>query len=206
MKKTAFAIGTIIILCLTSCFQVVQHITIHKDGSGNARIILNLSESKTKVKELIESGNYLEYKIPSKQQIISRLDTMRMTLEATENIYNVKVQQDFNEYIFTLTFDFKDVNELDKNSKTGKQFLRYSNNQLEVIEPENFVLPEDAKKEPIILEKANFMTVIKLPDNTILETSNTNYNISPNKQAIMIRGTLNKFAEPNYFQTKIKLK
>jgi len=41
------------VLSLSSCFEIVEEITMNDDGSGNILMTLNFSRSKSKIKSIL---------------------------------------------------------------------------------------------------------------------------------------------------------
>lgn len=48
-SKYKYLLSIFILLCFSSCFQVIEEINLTKAGSGTVNLTLNLSASKTKV-------------------------------------------------------------------------------------------------------------------------------------------------------------
>ena len=48
-QRYAFILFIFLIPTLSSCFQIIEEITMRNDGTGDVLLTINLSQSKTKV-------------------------------------------------------------------------------------------------------------------------------------------------------------
>ncbi|GHE32837.1 hypothetical protein GCM10017764_14780 [Sphingobacterium griseoflavum] len=94
-----------------------------QDGSGSIKATLNLSKSKTKVASLMKLKNVNGIQIPSQATVTKEMERAVRTLKATPGISNVQYTLDFNNYIATLSCNFKSVEALNEFSNMlSKQF------------------------------------------------------------------------------------
>jgi hypothetical protein len=107
----------ILIPILSSCFEVIEEIAIKNDGTGDVVLTINLSQSKTKVASVMLLDSVQGYKVPSKQKIQQELNEAVAYLKKSEGISNVKSTSDFNNYIATISFSFKDVSNINNITK-----------------------------------------------------------------------------------------
>jgi len=122
---------------LSSCFEVIEEITFHKDGSGEMTLTVNLSQSKTKVASIMLMDKVNGYKVPSKPQLQKEIDDAVVYLKKQPGITNVKSTADFTNYIATISFSFKEVANinnlsrslLEQNGIKGASISTYSYNK-----------------------------------------------------------------------------
>lgn len=111
----------ILLLCFpllfSSCFEIIEEITMRADGSGDMTITVNLSQSKTKVASILMMDSINGYKVPSRQTIQREVNEAVANLKKMPGISNVKSTTDFNNYIASISFSFKDVANVNNISK-----------------------------------------------------------------------------------------
>src|SRR3982750_2374922 len=83
----------------SSCFEVIEEISMRNDGTGDVVLTINLSQSRTKVASVMLLDSVQGYKVPSKQKIQQELSEAVAYLKKSEGISNVKSSSDFNSYI-----------------------------------------------------------------------------------------------------------
>jgi hypothetical protein len=99
---------------LCSCFDLIEELSLRADGSGTYLFEANLSQSKTKLNALLALDSMDGYKIPSREQIRKDIIKAKEVLAASEGISMVTQKIDFEEYIFSMKFDFKNIDCLNK--------------------------------------------------------------------------------------------
>lgn len=124
LKRLFNALFIIVGSCLlSSCFDLVEQIDMKQDGSGSIKATLNLSKSKTKVASLMKLKTVNGINIPSQATVKQEMENAVRSLKATTGINNVQYSLDFNNYIATLSCNFKSVQALNEFSNTlSKQF------------------------------------------------------------------------------------
>lgn len=105
--------SVLLLLCLpilfSSCFEIIEEISLRHDGSGDMTITINLSQSKTKVASVMMMDSINGYKVPSRQIIQKEINLAVARLKKMPGITNVKSTTDFTNYIGTISFSFKDA-------------------------------------------------------------------------------------------------
>lgn len=103
----------LVLLCLpvflSSCFEIIEEITMRPDGSGDMTITINLSQSRTKIASVMLMDSIQGYKVPSKQTIQREINEAVADLKKMPGISNVKSTSDFNNYIATISFSFREI-------------------------------------------------------------------------------------------------
>lgn len=99
----------ITILSLTSCIELLDDITIHSDGTGTFKYLINLSQSKTKVNSILALDTLNGEKVPDIYEIEQKIVWFKTELSKQPGIKNVSVSYNFTDYIFKLNVDFESV-------------------------------------------------------------------------------------------------
>ncbi len=100
--------------CMTSCFDVIEEVTVNDDFSGNYGVTVNMSKSKSQLDKLMLKDSIQGEKIPNKADINKEIDNVTAKLKNNSAFSNVVVKKDFDNYIFSVKFDFTHVNEVEK--------------------------------------------------------------------------------------------
>ena len=104
-------------LSLTSCFDIIQDVTVHDNGSGNFALTVNLNKSKSQINRIISQDSIRGFHIPSTKEIDNKLASLKTELGKLKGISNVKIAKNFEEYIFKLNLDFANINDLNEAQK-----------------------------------------------------------------------------------------
>jgi hypothetical protein len=113
----------ITLLSLTSCIELLDDITIHNDGTGTFKYTINLSSSKTKVSSILALDTIDGQRVPEKYEIEKKILDFKKELEKQPGIKNVSVTYNFDDYIFKLSCDFDNVNNLQSSIEKSIQFV-----------------------------------------------------------------------------------
>ncbi|WP_437918923.1 hypothetical protein [Sphingobacterium sp. LRF_L2] len=196
---TLFIIGS---LLFSSCLDFVEQIDMHNDGSGSIKATLNLSKSRTKVASLMKLKNVNGIKIPTEASIKQEMQNAVNTLKNTAGISNVKYNLDFDNYIATLSCDFKTINALNTFSSTlSKQFKiqitsynNYSFNPNTQTFVRNYThttnlakeFSKIAKEDQKLFEDAYYTNIIRFQKGVKSQTNNA-AKLSSNSQAVLLK-------------------
>jgi hypothetical protein len=190
------------IFLVSGCFEIVEDITIHKNGSGTFFYTINLSQSKTRLDGLLKLDSSDGYRVPKRKEIDENILKTKTTLEKSPGITNVVVASDWVNYIFTLKFDFNSVNNLnlavetvsaelasdhkripeaaDNFAFTGKLFDRKSHYNAKVQSPK--LTAQDKE----ILKNASYTCIFRF-DDLVGANSNTDAKISKSGKSVMLK-------------------
>ncbi len=99
---------------LTSCFEIVERVTLHDDGSGKAVFTLNMSQSKTKLNSIMKMETINGRKVPSKSEIQEKVKRVEAIVRKVSGISNVKSTLDFENFIGEFSCHFTNVSQLNE--------------------------------------------------------------------------------------------
>ena len=152
---------------------------------------------------LLDSVN--GHKVPSEDDISLALRDAAAQLKKTPGISNIKKTTDFDNYIFTISCDFKNIDNINaifkevienqnKREKTKFATTNFSYNTASNTFKRHFTYDNQVKKsffslkseDRKIFEDASYTTIYRFKDN-VKKVSNTNAKIAPSKKAVMLR-------------------
>ncbi len=204
MKKVYKLLCIVLILSLTSCFEVVERITLRDNGSGSATFTLNMSKSRTKLKSVMKMETVNGKKVPSKLEIQNKVKRVETVVRSVPGISNVKTNLDFENFIGEFSCNFTDVAQLNEvvkaiqseglikkglstrnyyYSKEKKEFKRIHEVDLKSMYEKMSV----ADKK--VLEGANYTSVIKF-DQPVESYSNQSAKLSKSKKGMLLKSTV----------------
>jgi len=97
---------------LTSCIEIIDDVSLNADGSGTLKYTINLSESKVKINSVLALDSIDGRKVPSLDEIKSRVNRVKEVLSSKSGISNVSIEANYTDYFFRLTCDFASLSEL----------------------------------------------------------------------------------------------
>ncbi|WP_291867848.1 hypothetical protein [Maribacter sp.] len=199
-----FSLFLCISLC-TSCFEILEEIKLNKDGSGTIMVTLNMSKSKTKLASLMLLDSINGYKIPSEDEIDESFKDVLYHLENTAGISNIKKTKDFDNYVFTISCDFKNVDnvnaifkdlikEQNKNNYTNFTTTNLSYNISTNVFKRHFKYDDTIKKsfnslkteDRKVFDDASYTCIYRFEDK-VKSISNADAKIAPNKGAVFLK-------------------
>lgn len=202
LKRNAGYFLLILVLgVFSSCFQIIEEINVANDGSGTVNLTVNLSASKTKVASLMLLDSVNGYKVPTKQTIQKEMDEAVAYLKSSPGITNVKKTLDFENYIATVSFTFKNISNINNvnqnvlkkmkikainnssysfNPGTGVFQRRYTHTKEALIEY-NKLKPEVKN----VFKEANYTSIYRF-EKPVTASVNPLAKISKTKKAVML--------------------
>ena len=193
-----------LLLC-TSCFEFLEEISLNKDGSGGITVTANLSKSKSKLASVMLLDSVNGYNVPSKDDINLAVKDAIDHLKKIDGISNVEKSIDFENYIFSISCDFKSVSNINSifkeliNNQNRKQKTNFSTTNLSYNKENrlfkrhfkydnsikrsfNSLKDEDKK----VFNDASYTTIYRfnIPVKTV---SNANAKIAPNKKVVFLQ-------------------
>ena len=110
-------------ISLTSCFDIIDKMSLKADGSGEYSIILNASKSKTRLQSISKMETINGKKVPKKWEIESKLKEASEIFKTVPGISQVKTSFDAENYIIKLSCNFKKI----ENINAGLEKLKAKN-------------------------------------------------------------------------------
>lgn len=213
----------IILICfsLTGCFEILEEVSLNENGSGKFKLTLNLSQSKTKLKSIMLMDKVNGHKVPSKEEVKNEIVKACNIARAVEGISNVNNTIDFDNFIFTLSCDFKNTTSLNKlvyevrKSKEKVQtpfekHYEYNPSTKELKRNFTFLWEEEFNKlqqaDKDVFDGANYIAIYRFK-NEVKLMSNKEAKISPNKKNVMLKlKATDIIKKKSTIKNKLKLK
>lgn len=202
MRKLHLILLLFIGLFLTSCVEIIDDISLNLDGSGTFKYNLNLSSSKVKINSLLALDSLDGKKMPSLQEIKTKVMRIETQLNEQEGISNAKIESDYDNFIFRLTCDFNSLTELqtamkaviisENNNKAIPEldysWLSYANNTLQRSVPELTIKKskEINDNDRDLLRNGTYTSITRF-ETEVEKFDNEKAILSANKKAVMIR-------------------
>lgn len=196
---------TFLIPILSSCFEVVEEISMRNDGTGDVVVTINLSQSKTKVASIMLLDSVQGYKVPSKKKIQEELTEAVAYLKKSEGISNVKSTTDFNNYIATISFTFKDVSNINNITKNilAQQKIKAANTssysfnkgtktffrKYQTLSTAKTQFDKLKSKDRAVFNGATYTSIYRF-ESPVTSTSNRTSNLSKSKKAVMLKSSI----------------
>lgn len=196
-----------IFLSLTSCFDIIDKISLKADGSGEYAVILNASKSKTRLQSISKMEKINGKKVPKKSEIESKLNQASSIFKSVPGISNVKTSLDFDNFIIKLSCNFKKI----ENINSGLEQLKakniigktvptqlYKQNVAEKTFIRNKIgsykndYDKLSKADKEVFSDATYTSILQF-ENLIKSQTNNSYTVSPNKKAIKLNGNILDF-------------
>ncbi|HEB62023.1 MAG TPA: hypothetical protein ENI82_02625 [Bacteroidetes bacterium] len=202
MRNNFFFITILLVfLSLTSCFELTEEVDVKTDGSGTTVLTINLNESKEQLKSYFNKGVVEGIVLPTRYKMEMGLAHLQEILNETKGISNVKVESDFEEFIFVFRANFNNVNALneainnliealvdDKHDIPKRKNFSFSNNQFtRFFRYSNYyeAYQKLSSAKRLVLESAQMVSIYRF-EKTIKQYSNRDARLSRSKKAIMM--------------------
>jgi len=219
-KKGIYSVLFMFLLLLTSCFEIVEEVSLNEDGSGHITLTLNLSRSRTRLNSIMLLDSVNDYAVPSKAEIKQHFTEITNTIKKSKGISNVTESLNLKDYIYTVSCDFTTVDALNtvvsnfsskdeiKKIKQQKHF-NYDKNQRIFIRNYHYDLAKEFSKTNMadrkIFKNASYTTIYRFK-NSIQSSENSAAKISENKKAIFLKvDAQDVIANKNSIKNQIQL-
>lgn len=204
LKPIKYILLFLVIGVCPGCFEVVEEVTLHSDNSGKILLTFNASRSKEKIKQLMLLDKVDGFPIPDKDEIKAEIRRQKSKLKAQPNISNVQVSEDYNNFIFSVSCDFRNAQSLEEaiisllqNTKHQSAFdlktgnFVYKNKTLtrkvHTSKPDQIQKPSEEQKG--FLRDATYTSIYRFPA-PVYKSTNQNIRLSPDKKAVMFRSSV----------------
>ncbi len=203
MNKFLILVYVSVLTLCSSCFELIEEINILPNGKGEVKYTLNGSQSAEQLKSFMALDSLGGKKIPKQKEVTDEIAKIISSLNKQSGISNAKSEQNFEQFIFVVSFSFNSTDDLNKafdqletqyrkdNSKTnlahvvfdGKTFKR------NLSFGENVTLPTIKANEKPYFEKATFTSIQRFPKE-LKSVDNQEYKIAANKKAVFYKSNL----------------
>jgi hypothetical protein len=188
-------------LTLQSCFDIIEQVSVNTDGSGNFKLVLNMSRSKTKINSIMKMKTVNGHAVPTKETIQKKMADLETVIKKTAGISNVKTSLDFENFIATVNCNFtnvsslnnavKNIGEKEKNNQPGiEKSYDYDPTSRTFSRLNKFSLKDEYQKlstaDREIFSTATYTGIFRFQDNVAAAT-NTESKIAPSKKAVMLK-------------------
>ena len=194
-----------VILSLSSCFEIIEEINMTNNGSGDVTFTINLSQSKTKLASIMLLDSVNGYKVPSEKDLKQELNNAVAYLRKSVGISNVKSTADFNNFIASVHFSFKDVSNINNITKSvlKDQKVKVPNNSYYQFHPASalfvrkyehlstartsFNKLKSSDKE--VFKTAGYVSIYRF-QSPVSKVTNNNAVVSKSKKAVMLKSSV----------------
>ncbi|MGV3761672.1 hypothetical protein [Parapedobacter sp.] len=189
-------------LLLSSCFQLIEEITVNTDGSGTLALTANLSQSRSKLASVMLLDSVNGYKVPSKTDIRKEMAEVANTLRSIKGISKVSHTVDFDKYIINIRFSFNNVANLnditalifDKLDIKASDNSSYSYHAESKTFKRSYAANPQAKSEygklkqedKAIFENATYTSIYRF-DRPVFKQTNSRAKVAASKKAVMLQ-------------------
>jgi hypothetical protein len=196
------SINLLILFFLSSCIEIIDDLSIKSDGSGTLKYTINLSSSKLKVNSILALDSIDGKKVPSIDEIKQKIDLFVKTLDAQNGISNVKVEENFTDFIFKFQCDFTNVYILQDGLKQSvmiltkeksipqfeHNWLTWDGNKLVRSIPEitGKKINEINDTDIELLKKGSYTSITRF-DKAVEKFENPSAQLSKSKMAVMVK-------------------
>jgi len=190
------------LVSLSSCFETVEEINLNNDGSGRMTLTFNGSQSKAKLASVMKLSSVNGHRVPTVAEIKNELAQTAAQLRAIPGISNVKTSADFQNYILSVSFDFKDVSKI--NTAFSKMLTAY---KIPTYNAASYVYNKNTKtftktyqlnpatkkqynelkqEDKEVFKSAQYTSVYRFPS-LVKTMTNTKASVSASKKAVMLK-------------------
>ena len=213
-----------VLLCFTlsSCIEILDDVTFNADGSGECKYTINLSSSKLKINSILALDSLDGKKVPSKLELQEKVSDLIGVLNCQEGIGGVILEENYDNYIFKVSFHFEDVESLlnafkETMSAAGNSAEEYGRNdnwvswdgltlirQIPDLKSFKFRLVKNEDQE---LMRNGMYTSISRFDSPVEQIENPSAILAKNNKAVMLRNSLlDVFGNPSIMDNTISVK
>ncbi|RYY64770.1 MAG: hypothetical protein EOO13_18070 [Chitinophagaceae bacterium] len=192
-----------LLISFSSCFQILEEITLRNNGTGEMLLTFNLSQSKSKLASIMLLDSVNGYKVPSEKDIQDYMNETVDFLKGSNGISNIKKSVDLKNYIFSVGFSFKEVGNINgitqrllSKQKTKGPAISYSfdkvNGNFKKTYTHSAQMKKDydqlKSKDKEIFKTAGFVSISRF-EKTVGSSSNKLSKISPSGKAVMTKAS-----------------
>ncbi|MCX6183229.1 MAG: hypothetical protein NT150_15055 [Bacteroidetes bacterium] len=206
------------VLFLSSCFEIIEDIRFQANYSGTYKVTINMSASKVQINSYMKLDSVFGSHVPKKPEIEKEIQRKENLLKAHKGIKNVLITRDYVSFIFTVKFDFDNLNSfkeahsiLTSDKKTTNDFFPFSQsgnsfNRKDKLQTTAKDMAKKKKEYAALFTQSTYTSIIHFPKE-INTCSNKNCKLSKDKKNMFVSSSLeNLVNDPNYLNTQIIFK
>lgn len=134
-----WTVATVGVFLCSSCFEIVEEINLNNDGSGSFCFTINLSQSKLDINALMLLDSVNGRPVPKIEDMKKTLAKIETFLQQDSGLANIKTVKNWDEYIFSISGNFKNIEALNNAiSGTYSQFSKSVGNNVNLKENFSF--------------------------------------------------------------------
>jgi hypothetical protein len=134
-RLNAFIIITLVAFTCVSCFEIVEEINLNDDGSGSFCFTINMSQSKLNINSMLLLDSVNGRPVPKKENVRAELGKVEAKLKEDLSITNVAVKENWEEYIFSISGNFNNIETLNKAiNDIGTAFGKFKGNSPQIAD------------------------------------------------------------------------
>ena len=200
-KSFLFIILLLFTFGYTSCFEIVEEVNLNDDGTGSFSFTINMSQSKIHVNSMMLLDSVNGRPVPKIEDFKKAIKRVRFELERDSIISKIEITENWEDYIFSITGNFQNIEALNKAIKnintifTPKGYtaelydnFKYKNDVFERLYSYNLVNEYNtlSQKDKGVFKNAKYTTVYRF-NSPVKSYSNPNALKSKSGKAIMLK-------------------
>lgn len=202
LKQITLLVLTVLLFLFSSCFEIIEEVDMNDDGSGSFNLTINMSQSKIHINSLFLLDSVNGRPMPSKEQFKKAIKRVEYELANDTTLTNIKLSENWDDYIFSVSGEFKNVSTLNRaiknintifNDPRGYSVELHDNFR---FEPKTFErlysynLVNDynslSKQDKAMFKNAKYTTIYRF-NSPIKSFSNVNAMKSKSGKAVMLK-------------------
>jgi len=191
----------IITFSYTSCFEIVEEVNLNDDGTGSFIFTVNMSQSRIQVNSIMLLDSINGRPLPKIEDFKKAIRRLEYELKKDSAISEIKITENWEDYIFSITGNFQNIDALNKAIKnintifTPKGYtaelydnFKYENNIFERLYSYNLINEYNtlSQKDKTAFKNAKYTTVYRF-NSPVKSYSNQNALKSKSGKAIMLK-------------------
>ena len=199
--KPLLLLTLLIAFSYISCFEIVEEVSLNDDGTGSFNLTINMSQSRMQINSMLLLDSINGRPVPKITDFKEAIIRVKTELKRDSSISNIKIIENWEDYIFSISGDFKNVNALNKAIKnintifTPKGYtpqiydnFKYENNVFERLYSYNLINEYNAlgEKDKNVFKNAKYTTIYRF-NSPVKSYSNTDALKSKSGKAIMLK-------------------
>lgn len=200
-KPVLWVVSMLILSATTSCFEIIEEINLNDDGTGNFDFTINMSQGKIQINSMLLLDSINGNAVPKIEDLKKAMRRVAFELKKDSSISDLKIKEDWEDYIFSISGNFQDIDALNRAIKnintifTPKGYVpelydnfKYKDNVFERLYSYNLVNEYNtlSQKDKTAFKNARYTTIYRF-NSPVKSYSNTNALKSKSGKAVMLK-------------------